>query len=202
MPRSRYGLQRTRWTARLLSWSLVALAASAQTGDGKPPPEPPTPAELRAGTVLKLASYLTPEQPRHPTGQKPPPFRIGLLGKDDVTCAATKALPGKTVGQTTATVVQVDTLQAIEGRAADVCDLLFVADSIDPKVLARVVAMHADQPMPIVCERPGFARDGGAVQLFVEDKDLRFEVNVDALKAQGIKASPHLLKLSRKGPTR
>ncbi len=202
MPRLRYGFLGARWTARILCWSLLAVASPAQAEEPKPAAETPTPAELRAGTVLKLASYLTLERPRPKTEGKPAPYRIGLLGKDAVTCTATRTLPGKTIGDTTVTVVQVDTLQAIEGRAADVCDLLYVAESIDPKVLARVVAMHTDKPMPIVCERPGFAGDGGSVQLFVEDKDLRFEINVDALKLQGVKASPHLLKLSRKGPTR
>lgn len=200
MPRLRNGLPAGRCTARLLAWLLLAAAALAQAEAPKPAPEAPTPAELRAGTVLKLASYLTPERPRPKPEGKPPPYRIGLLGKDAVTCTAAKTLPGKPIGDTTVTVVQVDTLQAIEGKAADACDLLYVADSIDPKVLARVVAMHVDKPMPIVCERPGFAGGGGGVQLFVQDNLIRFEVNGEALKKQGVRASPQFLKLSRKGP--
>lgn len=190
--------------ATLSCWSLLTVAAVAQaeTPPKPAPTESVTPAELRAGTVLKLAAYLTPEKPApRPAGSKAPPFRIGLLGHDAVTVIAPKTLPGKSVGDTVATVVEIRSLTAIEGRAAELCDLLYVAPSIDDEVLARIVAVHADKPMPIVCERPGFAAGGGGVQLFVEDKDVRFEVNVDALKAQGIKASPHLLKLSRKGPT-
>ncbi len=203
----RFAIQWARHRARLLSWPLLAVAALAQV---EPPPKPPPsepvePAVLRAGTVLKLAGYLTPEKsPPHkaPKTDAAPPFRIGLLGKDAVTAVASATLTGKPVGETKATVVEVPTLTAIEGHAAELCDLLYVADSIDSKVLARVVAMHADKPMPIVCERPGFAAAGGSIQLFVEEKDLRFEINTDALKAAGIKASPQLLKLSRKGPTR
>ena len=56
--------------------------------------------------------------------------------------------------------------------------------------------------MPIVCERPGFARAGGGIQLFCEELELRFEVNVEALRKQQVRASPQLCKLSRKGPTR
>jgi len=203
--------------------TVVALAQS-QEPPTPPAPEPVTPAELRAGTVLKLAAYLAPEKPAplpaekgektgktdrtdkadqsEKTESKGPPFRIGLLGKDDVTLVANKILPGKSVGDRKATVVAIDSLAAVEGRAAESCDLLYVAASIDDKVLARVLAMHADRPMPVICERPGFAVAGGTIQLFCEDKDLRFEVNTEALQAQGMKASPHLLKLSRKGPTR
>lgn len=200
-----FGNTRPPCRATLLCWPLLAVTALAQvqTPPKPAPPEPITPAELRAGTVLKLAAYLTPEKPvPRPAETKPPPFRIGLLGHDAVTAIAPKTLPGKSVGTTTATVVEVRSLTAIEGRAAELCDLLYIAPSIDDEVLARIVAVHADKPMPIVCERPGFAAAGGGVQLFVEDKDVRFEVNVDALKAQGIKVSPHLLKLSRKGPPR
>lgn len=213
MRRSRFGIRPAHCRASLLSWPLLAAVSLAQVErPPKPaPPEPIQPAVLRAGTVLKLAGYLTPEKPPPPPKEKgketgrerpPPPFRIGLLGQDAVTAAAMATLPGKPVGDAKAVVVEVATLTAIEGHAADACDLLYVAESIDDKVLERVVAMHADKPMPIVCERPGFAAAGGTIQLFVEDKDLRFEVNTDMLRTQGMKASPQLLKLSRKGPTR
>lgn len=229
MGRRAFGILRPWRRAGLLSWPLLTVVALAQSQEPPTPPasEPVTPAELRAGTVLKLAAYLSPEKPaprpaekggktgktdggdqpdrsekNDKTEKKGPPFRIGLLGMDDVTSVATRILPGKSVGDRKATVVAIDSLAAVEGRAAESCDLLYVAASIDDKVLARVLAMHADKPMPIVCERPGFAAAGGTIQLFCEDKDLRFEVNTEALQAQGMKASPHLLKLSRKGPTR
>ena len=74
------------------------------------------------------------------------------------------------------------------------------AGNVDAEQLKKVVQTHADKPVPIVCERPGFAGSGGGVQLFVQDNLIRFEANAEALKKQGVRASPQLLKLSRKGP--
>ncbi|MBL9077899.1 MAG: YfiR family protein [Planctomycetes bacterium] len=201
--RGRTEVRQKRGAAVLWTWPLLVALATAQEVETPPKPPPAercTPADARAGTVLKLAGYLTPEKPPQRDDHRAPVFRIGVLGKDDVTAAAQRLLPGKQVGEATATVVAIETLTAIEGRAAEHCDLLYVAQSIDPKVLARVVARHADKPLPIVCERPGFAATGGSIQLFAEAADVRFEVNADALQRQGIKPSPHLLKLSRKGP--
>jgi hypothetical protein len=36
--------------------------------------------------------------------------------------------------------------------------------------------------------------------LFIKNNKVKFEVNQKALKVQGMKASPQLLKLSTKGP--
>ncbi|MBX3463246.1 MAG: YfiR family protein [Planctomycetes bacterium] len=198
---TRAAMHRPAWRRRLLVWPLCAAAAAAQDPGQAPAPLPP--ADLRAGTLVQLASHLSPERPRPQRADAPrPPYRIGLLGQDDVTAAAQRLLPGRAVGDAKTAVVVVESLTAIEGRAAEACDLLYVAGSIDDKVLARVVAVHAERPMPIVCERPGFAAAGGSVQLFADGADLRFEVNAAALKKQGIKASLHLRKLSRPGPTR
>jgi hypothetical protein len=212
----RAGVHRRKRSVGLLAGLLLTTTAAAQVRPVTTPPTPPaptpkpppapagvTPAELRAGTLVKLAGYLAPDKTTQRRADAPAPaFRLGLLGHDEVTAAARTTVPGKPVGDGKATVVVVDSLAAVEGRAADVCDLLYVARSVEDKVLARVVAVHADQPMPIVCERPGFAASGGSIQLFTEDADLRFEVNVAALQRQGMKASPQLLKLSRPGPGR
>lgn len=187
---------------------LLAGAPAAQEGEPPPKPAPAerpcSPAERRACTVLKLAGYLTPEKPPpQPDGATRRVYRIGVVGNDAVTAAAERLLPGKRVDGADVLLVQVASLRAIEGRAAEVCDLLYVAGSIEDRVLARIVAVHANVPMPIVCERPGFAARGGGVQLFADaddDGEIRFEINVETLQAQGVKASPQLLRLSRKGP--
>lgn len=188
----------------------LLLAATPPAQDGTEPPQPApaerpcSPAERRACTVLKLAGYLTPEKPTpQPAGETRRVYRIGVVGNDAVTEAAERLLPGKRIDGAEVVFVRVASLRAIEGRAAEVCDLLYVAGSIEDRVLARIVAVHANAPMPIVCERPGFAAAGGSVQLFADsddEREVRFEINTETLQAQGVKASPQLLKLSRKGP--
>ena len=154
-------------------------------------------AALRAMVVLKIAPYLTLEQP--PAARKE--YRIGVIGSDAVAAAIQKELPGKKVGELPVVVVAVDADTAAKTSTAHGCDLLWIAKSIDAPTQKLILAAHAAQPTALIAEHAGFAAAGGSVQLFVQDNGIKFEVNGEALKQQGMRASPQLSKLSRKGPT-
>jgi hypothetical protein len=151
---------------------------------------------LRAMVVLKIAPYLTSASPR-PAGSE---FRIAVVGSDLVTAAILKHLPGKKVDEATVRVLELPLARARTGESAASYDLLFLSSSVDAAALPDIVRSHANKPVPVFCERPGFAALGGGVQLFVQDNGIRFEVNSEALRAQGIKVPAQLQKLSRKGP--
>lgn len=153
-------------------------------------------AMLRASIVLKIAPYLTAETP---PAAPPTTYRIAVVGTDAVATAMLAHLPGKRVGAATVAVIEIDAAAAATRTRGDY-DLLYIAASVDGAAVKRIVDAHTARPVPVVCERPGFAAGGGSVQLFVQDNGVRFEINVDALKKQGMRASPQLLKLSRKGP--
>lgn len=152
---------------------------------------------LRTVLLLKLIPYLPPDTP-----PKPPPtvHRIALVGDDPVTRTAARQLPGRKVDERPVEVVVVSAADAAVGKGTEGCSLIYVAADVDAALLQRIVAHHADKPAPIVCEKAGFAAAGGAVQPFVQDNNLRFEVNAETLKKQGIRPSPQLQKLSRRGP--
>ncbi len=173
--------------------SLLASLAPAQNGNvvGKENHA----ATLRAMVVLKIAPYLTVAG-----GEKRKEFRIGIVGEDSVTAVAEKLLSGKKVDTATVKVVVIDVATAAKGKDVGKYDLLYLATAIGKDDLAAIVKVHAEKAVPLVSERDGFAASGGSVQLFVKDNGLRFEVNGDALKKQGLEASSHLLKLSQKGP--
>lgn len=155
-------------------------------------------AVLRAMLLLKLAPYLTLETPRP---QPPKEFRFGIVGQDAVTQVAVQKLTGKRVDEAATRVVVVDLASACSGKQADDYDLLYIATTVDREAVAKIVAAHTKKAVPLVSERPGFAQNGGHVQLFVKDNAMRFEVNAEALKRQGVHANSQLLKLSRRGPT-
>jgi len=79
-------------------------------------------------------------------------------------------------------------------------DLLYVATSVDALVVDGIIKNHKKTATPLFSGRPGFASKGGGVQLFIKDNNMKFEVNQSALKAQDLHVSPHLMKLSTKGP--
>lgn len=153
---------------------------------------------LRAMVVLKIVPYLT----FPAAGGQAAEFRIGVVGDDDVATAMLKELPGKKLGDRTVAVTAVAPEAAAKAKPDHGCDLLWIAGSIDATVVQRIVDGHRGQPVVLVADRPGFATDGGGLQLFVVDNSVKFEANVDALKRQGVRADPQLLKMSRKGPGR
>lgn len=185
-------------------------------------------AVLRAMVILKIAPYLVAEprppaprpdveppkpappkpQPKQepprpePPKPAPPTYRIALVGSDDVTAAALRHLPQKRVGPAVVETIEVAAAVAAAARGDEPrpYDLLYLAHDTPPELIRRIVAAHRDDPIPIVCERRGFAAAGGGVQLFVQDNTLRFEINPEALRRQGVRASPQLLKLSREAP--
>lgn len=179
-----------------LSLAVAATAPAPATASHQDPDADVRAGVLRAMFVLKLAPYLPPATPR----QRAEAYRIGLVGHDPVVDVAPRHLVGKKVEDLRVAVIVVTPEAAAEGTAADQYDLLYIAASIDDETLRRIVASHRQRPIPLVCERGGFADHGGGVQLFVRDNGLRFEANADALRRQGLKPSPQLLKLSRKGP--
>jgi hypothetical protein len=197
----------------LLPWwlALPLLRATllAQAGVQEPDAAA-TAAAVRAALLHKIAGYVAieaakdgPKDGQH--GQQPPAaltYRIGFVGTDATVTSAQKTLPGKSVRGATVEVVTVAVEDAVAGRAAAQCDLLYIAAGVGAETVAKIVAKQADKPVPLVCDQPGFAAAGGGVQLFVKDGGMRFEVNSEALKRQGLHASAQLLKHSQKGPKR
>lgn len=195
--RIREGRRTTSW---LLATALFAGGLPATRHDQTAAQEPAAAeraATLRAMFLLKVAPYLTRESPVEPP---PKVYRMAVVGDDAVTKVAQTVLAGKKVDDRTVEIVAVAVADAAAGKGTADCDLMYVATTVDAEQVKKIVASHADKPVPLVGEHRGFAAGGAAVQLFVQDNLIRFEANVEALKKQGIRGSPQLLKLSRKGP--
>jgi hypothetical protein len=181
---------------------LVAAAPSvrAQTAMPAAPPqdnEASRAAKLRAMVILKMAPYFSLEAA---PATRATEFRIGVVGDDAVVQSLRSDVAGKKVNELPVVIVGIDPKDAASGKLAAKYDVLYLACSVDEPSRKAIIASHADKPTPLVAEQTGFAQSGGAVQLFVKDNTVRFEINAEALKKQGVRASPQFLKLSRKGP--
>lgn len=184
--------------ALILACASAVAPCQEQESVASQDPEPKQRAAmLRASIILKIAPYLTLETP---PPEPPATYTIAVIGKDAVGDAMLVQLPGKKVGAAVVKVVEISPEEAAAGKAATACDLVYIAASVDADLVKRITDAHARRPVPTVCERPGFAANGGAVQIFVQDNGVKFEVNAEVLKKQGVRASPQLLKLSKKGP--
>lgn len=184
--------------------SATQLASTRQPiGNAVRPQSPPQnpkarAAQLRATFIHKIAPYL------HGTGKpttKNRFYRIGIVGKDLLVDAIRHALPGKLVGKRK---IKVTALTAKTAANTSSCefDLIYVARTIQPAKLAAIIKSHERLATVLVCERPGFAKQRGGIQLFVSNNKIRFEVNHEALKNQRVRVSPQFLKLSTQAPTK
>jgi hypothetical protein len=86
-------------------------------------------------------------------------------------------------------------------RAKDLADvgqphLLFIAGSVDDD-LERILGTLKKAPVLTVGDTEGFADRGVAVNLYVADEQVRFEVSRRALERHQLEASYHLLTLAK-----
>ena len=76
------------------------------------------------------------------------------------------------------------------------CNVIFIPESQEGQIGAILSALD-DMSILTVSEVEGFAQNGGAINFYVQDNKLRFEINPDVLKKVNLKASSRLLRLAR-----
>ncbi len=76
------------------------------------------------------------------------------------------------------------------------CSILYIAAS-EELVLADVVKKVADLPILTFSASPGFALRGVQVNFYVENNQIRFEVNLDAVRQAGLMLESKLLSYAK-----
>jgi hypothetical protein len=78
----------------------------------------------------------------------------------------------------------------------DGCHLVFIAASERDHLYS--IVKHTDgRPILTVGDTEGFARAGVLINLYIDDDNVRFEINVAAVKDSGLKFSSKLFKLAQ-----
>lgn len=76
------------------------------------------------------------------------------------------------------------------------CQIVFIPDS-EKRWLSEVLRIAHAACALTVSDMDDFVDSGGGVKLFVVDRQLRFEFNLDAIQAAQLKVSSQLLKLAK-----
>lgn len=71
------------------------------------------------------------------------------------------------------------------------------AGALPKQERAKLLSHCVKQPVLLTGEDDDFAVDGAHVRLFLEERKLRFEINVDSVNSAGLEISSQLLKLAR-----
>jgi len=169
-------------SAPMLAWlAMAALAGSCAQAADQPEDE------LKAAVVLSFLRYTEWNQ----TLPAAAPLTVGVLGHPAFAEVLRRSLDGKPVNAHPVQVVELKS--AVEQHSCQV--IYFTTDkSLDIKAalqtptLARVLTIG---------ETRDFLDWGGAVNLFVLDGRMAFEVSLDALEHSGLNISSRLLRFGQ-----
>jgi hypothetical protein len=190
-----------RWFGRaLFAWTLcVVLPVGAQ------PPSPtefdvkaaflynfgkfvqwPAPAADVAASTFTVLSISTAASPSNSE-----PFTIGVLGTDPFKPGLEKRLAGKTIQDRT---VDVKVSQNIDDLRD--CRIIYIAPGAEQDT-AYVLGRLADKPVLTVGEGKRFFLQGGMVSFQMESRRIRFDINLQRVRAAGLDMSSQLIRLGR-----
>jgi hypothetical protein len=142
--------------------------------------------QVKAAFVLNFAKFATwPE----PTGGSAPPLSVCAVKPSPVGEALAAEEGRRVAGRE----LRVDFVR-LPGRLAG-CRLLYVPRMEDLR-LRRTLAALAELPVLTVSDQPGFVDAGGMIGLVQVEARLRFEVNLNAVAAAGLRLDPKLLRLA------
>jgi len=182
--------KRVRAVIAILPILLAALTLNAQNTSGS--------AEylIKAGFIYNFANLV--QWPSSSFTQPDSPIVIVILGEDHFGTTLDRALDGKKVNARSFVIKRaksISELQRTLGPQKD-CQILYVSSSEMPH-LSDAIQMLKGVPVLTIGETPGFARNGGIINLILEDNKVRFEVNVAAAKDADLNISSRLLALAR-----
>jgi hypothetical protein len=182
--------KRVRAAIAILPILLAALSLNAQNTSGS--------AEylIKAGFIYNFANLV--QWPSSSFAQPDSPIVIVILGEDHFGTTLDRASDGKKVNSRPFVLKRaksISELQRTLGPQKD-CQILYVSSSEMPH-LNDAIQMLKGVPVLTIGETPGFARNGGIINLILEDNKVRFEVNVAAAKEADLNISSRLLALAR-----
>ena len=147
-------------------------------------------AKVIAAFLYKFLSFV--EWPEAAFSSPADAFRIVVLHDDDVKAAVAESVAGKEVKGRTIAVVEGDEM----GDAMATCHVVFLGDVNETRV-RNALDRIAGRPVLTVGLDERFAKQGGVIRLFEEDRRLSIEVNLIAARHARLEISSKLLAVAK-----
>lgn len=161
---------------------VLALALIIPTSAFAPDKGTETEYRLKAAFIYNFTQYIEWE----PGGGD---FVIGVLGECPILSPLNEIARLKNVKDKKIIVKRVDGPEDASG-----CQIMFVPSSFATPLSA--ILEKVSKGTLVIGERPGYGARGAAINFIIVDNKLRFESNLRAINAAGLKASSQLLKLA------
>ena len=118
-------------------------------------------------------------------------FVIGVIGETPFNTILTDVYAKQSIKAKRVELRRIRSVNDIEG-----CHLLFIAEK-NPAILKTIIAYVAKYPILTVSDSPGYGTYGVHINMYVEDEQIRFEINNNTLKKTGLTVSSLLLKVAK-----
>jgi hypothetical protein len=145
--------------------------------------------QVKAAFLLNFAKFV--EWPSDAFQSEKAPILFCVFRHDPFGSALDEILQGKTINNREVLARRINDPPDLKS-----CQLVFLSEPEDshlPEVLSSLKSTSA----LVVGESDRFAERGGGIQFFLEEKRLRFAVNVDAVQKARLTVSSKLLALAR-----
>jgi hypothetical protein len=141
--------------------------------------------DVEAAYLYNFGKFVRwPDDPSHG------PVLICVAGKDPFAQTVAHLVTGERLNDRPLQVRNLDRASAVQG-----CSILFVGDGQRAQMDAYVAAADG-KPILTVGDSPDFLARGGIVQFVFEEDHVRFSVNINAAKRNGLALSSQLLKVA------
>lgn len=166
-----------------LGWAILAGSVAAASQSEQVPEY-----DLKAAYLYNFGTFVG--WPAAAFAAPDAPFVVGVVGKDPFGPALEDTFRGLTVHKRRPEIRRSDEIEKLKGS-----HILFVPVAEKGRFKEVVEAFRGTNTL-VVGESEGFAAAGGAMNFFIENKKLRFEVNPAAAKRAGLLISSQLLRLA------
>ena len=121
------------------------------------------------------------------------PFVLGVCGEDPFGQVLDRIAEVKMIQGRRIVIQKMASVEVLKP-----CHILFVSRSIPPEQQVKIIQQLNSKPILLVGEVPGFTEQGGGINFFLQGGTVQFEINVDAIRQEGLMLDAKLMSLGKK----
>ena len=145
--------------------------------------------DVKAAYLFNFAKFV--EWPDSSFVDNKAPIVFAVLGDSKLALVLEKTVEGKAINGRALAIKELKSVKDLEP-----CHILFVGES-QKADLPAILGVVACKNTLTVSDIDGFTRQGGACRFFIEERKVRFELNLDATRRAELKVSSKLLKVGK-----
>lgn len=145
--------------------------------------------EVKAAFLYNFARFVT--WPDSAFAQANSPLVIGVFGSNPIGTTLEKTVQGKSIQDHPFIIEQFHSLEDIK-----TCHILFISPT-ERSQLNTLLDHVKNKPILTISEQNNFCQMGGMINFILQKRNVRFEMNPDAIDQANLSISSRLLKLAQ-----